>query len=379
MLLLFFAIMYAPEDSNCQYLLDKQLAHYFPSWEVHFDSTINGLHTCQGCLDLLNWYIDLETRFEVYLSKILGLRYRNHFRGDYADHISNHYFEPFFQLKENLRLLFSITTHYYKGENELGIGLFLGKNYLNYLETFLIAEDFDRNFSLQATPGGPGKIIYKRFRYPLKFKATFNKIWQTGRLHIAFDLSTNYLLESTDEPASYQEEGLHRFFNSRIWQDINKLRLGCIFDLKQSIFSQFNSGRAVDENINEIIFEPMISCRISDMWIPHLYLTYNDKTDDYASSFQMIPDSIYYYRRDVYAYLIDVEFYPGGNFVWHFGTQRQFYYNNQGRTFKERRINLGLEYRFKNIWFYLVEAMEGDFPTPKYLHNHTYLQLMVRF
>jgi hypothetical protein len=81
----------------------------------------------------------------------------------------------------------------------------------------------------------------------------------------------------------------------------------------------------------------------------------------------------------VFAYLVDVEFSPGGNFIWHFGTQREFYSNNQGREFRDRRINLGVEYRYKNIWFYLVEAMEGDFPTPKYLHNHTYVHLMLKF
>jgi hypothetical protein len=124
----------------------------------------------------------------------------------------------------------------------------------------------------------------------------------------------------------------------------------------------------------------MIGYRLSDVWQPHLYLSYNYKSEDDAVYYHgTMPDSIVHYNRDVYAYLIDVEFHPGGRFVWHFGMQRQFYFNNQDNEFTDRRLLLGLEYRYKNIWFYFVEAMEGDFPTKKYLHNHTYVQLMIRF
>lgn len=371
---------YVPEDSNSQYLLDKQLDHYFPSWEVWFDSTSGGLRTSQGCLDLLNWYIDIDTKFEVMLAKWLGLRYRNKYLGDYANHISDHKFEPFFQLKKNLRMLFSVSTHYYKGEDELGIGFFLGKDYLNFLEIFIVAEDFDRNFSLKDIPDGPDRIVYKQ--HPIMLRTHFNKYWHTGHISLKFDVSNRYRLESSlymPVDPYYLEKGLHRYFYIRFWQDIKRFRLGGMFDLGQSELYQHDTTGVLDEDVFEIIAEPMIAFKINEKWRPHLYLTYNYKTDDYIHSTNMIYDSLYNYQRDVYAYLIDVEFHPGGNFVWHFGTQRQFYYNNQGREFKERRINIGFEYRYKNIWFYFVEAMEGDFPTPKWLHNHTYVQLMLRF
>ena len=129
-----------PEDSNGQDLLDKQLAHYFMDWEMYFDSVPGAMRSSQGCLDLRNWYIDLNTKFEVSLSKIMGFRYRNEYFGYYDNHISNHRFEPYFQIRDNLRFLFTITTHYYKGEDELGIGFFLGKDYLNYLEFFLVSQ-----------------------------------------------------------------------------------------------------------------------------------------------------------------------------------------------------------------------------------------------
>jgi len=373
MIIMLFIICYVPEDSNAHYLMDKQLAHYFPSWEVYFDSSNCGFRTSQGCLDLLNWYVDLEARFEIRLSRLLGLRYKNHYLGDYNEHISNHYFQPFFQFKENSRLIFSITTHYYKGEDELGIGYFYGKNYLNCLETFFTAEDFDRNFSLQNDPEGPNKVIYKNFKYPFKLKTTVNKNWQTGRLYMNFDIGMRYLLESTDEIVSYREQGFNRQFNLRFWQDVKNFRIGLIDNLKwcEKSFTD-TTGTIMDSPFSEIILEniiePMLALKIGKKWIPTLYLTYNRKTEEDTT----------FYERNVYAYLLDVEFYPGGNFVWHFGTQRQFYNNNKGRNFKERRINLGLEYRYKNVRFYLVEAMEGDFPTPKYLHNHTYVQLLLK-
>jgi len=374
--------VYAPEDSNSQYLLDIQLGHYFPSWEARFDSIIGGVRTSQGCLDLLNWYINLDTRYEVNLSKILGLRYRNKYLGDYGDHISNHYFEPFFQLRENLRLYFTIAPHYYKGEDEIGSGFFLGKNYLNYLETFIIVEDFDRNFSLQDVDPGPQKIVYKQ--HPIELHSTYNTYWNTGHLNVQLELTNRYHLQSTELweswPSAYTEKGLNRCFYTRFWQDIKKLRIGGIFDLEQSELLKTDTLSSFNGDLLEIIAEPMIGYRLNEKWIPTLYLSYNYKSqDDSLYYLDTAQDSVVHYQRDIYAYLIDVAFHPGGNFIWHFGMQRQFYYNNTGREFRERRLILGLEYRYKKVWFYFVEAMEGDFPTPKWLHNHTYVQLIFTF
>lgn len=378
--------VYAPEDSNAAfYLLDKQLAHYFPSWDARFDSTMGGVRTSQGCLDLLNWYINLDTKYEVSLSTIMGLRYRNRYLGDYGDHISNHYFEPYFQLKENLRLYFTIAPHYYKGEDEIGAGFFIGKNYLNYLETFVIVEDFDRNFSLKDMDPGPDKILYKQ--HPIGLHSTYNTYWKTGHLNIKLKLTNRYRLQSTesaydlgDAPIAYTEKGLNRSFYTRFWQDINKLKIGGIFDLRQSELLRTDTLSSFTGDILEIVAEPMIAYRLTEKWIPTLYLSYNYKSEDDSLYYlDMAQDSAVYYQRDIYAYLIDVAFHPGGSFVWHFGMQRQFYYNNTGREFRERRLLLGIEYRYKNVWLYFVEAMEGDFPTPKWLHNHTYVQLLLKF
>jgi hypothetical protein len=374
--------MYAPEDSNSQYLMDRQIARYLPAWEMRFDSIDGGLRTSQGCLDLLNWYISLETKYEVKFSKILGLRYQNQYLGDYAYHVSDHRFQPFFQLAEDKRLFFTVTPHYYKGEDEIGVGLFFGRNYLNYLETFFIVEDFDRNYSLKNTPNGPGKVTYQRF--PLKLKSTFNTYWQTGHITMQFEVTNRYQLQSTEReftyPPHHLEKGLRRYFYSRFWQDFKKLRLGGIVDIKQSEFFKIDTTRIQNEDIFDLYAEPMITYRLNKKWIPTVCLSYNYKTeDDSIFVFGSGVDSLTHYSRNVYAYYIDVEFNTGGRFIWHFGTQQQFYSNNQGWDFKDRRFILGLEYRHKNIWFYIIEAMEGDFPIKKNLHNHTYVQLMIRF
>ena len=184
MLPVLFLLQYAPEDSNSQYLLDKQLAHYSPSWDAYFDSANNGIRTSQGCLDFWHWYIDLETRLEADLASWLGMRYRNRYVGDYGQHVSNHHFEPYFRVRDNVRFLFTVAPHYYKGEDEIGLGLFLGKDYINHLETFFIVEDFDRNYSYKDLPDGPDKITYQTF--PVKWQVRANRYWQGG--HVALNL-----------------------------------------------------------------------------------------------------------------------------------------------------------------------------------------------
>ncbi|HEX7319344.1 MAG TPA: hypothetical protein VF399_03170 [bacterium] len=384
-MLLFLILSYiAREDSNCQYLLDKQLAHYFPAWECYFDSSYNGMRTSQGCLDLLNWYIDLQTRYEVLLSRRIGLRYRNHYRGDYNDHINNHYFDPLLKLNENFKLILSITTHYYKGENEIGVGYQWGKDYMNFMETFISVENFDRNFSLKASPEGPDKFTYSGLAYPIKLITTINKTWTHGRLNLDCDLSTKYKMHST----ILTEEGWNRKANLRVWHDIKQWQFGIISNLQLSDIEKHVNDYAETTSVYELrsfemINEPMIAWQINAKWKPVVYFTYDFKTVEEESL--SVDQS---YERNIFAYLVDLEFSPGGRFIWHLGTQRQFYESNctdlsigetNHREFKERRINVGLEYRYNNFWFYLVEAMEGDFPTEKYLHNHTYLQMMLKF
>jgi hypothetical protein len=382
MLLIFFLLQYAPEDSNSQYLLDKQLAHYSPAWDVYYDSATNALRTSQGCLDFWHWYINLETKLEAHLSSWLGIRYRNRYHGDYGRHVSNHHFEPFFQVRRNLRILFTVAPHYYKGEDELGIGFFWGENYMNFLETLVIVEDFDRNYSYKSTPDGPEKITYQTF--PVKWQVRVNRYWRGGHLACNIELTNRYLLRSTEReftyPPYFHERGLHRAFYTRLWQDIGKIRCGLIFDLYQSEFYHLDTNQTHKDDIFEMILEPMFAYNITDKWKPTLYFTYNYKTeDDSVYFFSTGTDSAVDYQRDIYAYLLNVEFHPRGNFVWHFGIQQQFYQSNQGREADERRFTLGLEYRYKNIWFYIVEAMEGDFPMPNWLHNRTYVQLMMKF
>jgi hypothetical protein len=382
MFLIFFLLHYAPEDSNAHYLMDKQLAHYFPAWDAYYDGATNALRTSQGCLDFWHWYIDLETRLEADLASWFGVRYRNRYLGDYDRHVSNHYFEPFFRVRDNLRVLFTVAPHYYKGEDEIGIGFFWGEDYVNYIETFLILEDFDRNYSYKNTPDGPDKITYETF--PVKWQAKLNRYWPTGHLALALELTNRYFLRSTEHeftyPPYFVERGLHRSLCTRLWQEIGKVRAGLIFDLYASEIYHIDTSRIHTDDIYEIVLEPMLAYSITNKWRPALYFTYNYKTeDDSLHLFSAGMDSIVDYQRDIYAYLLDVEFHPGGSFVWHFGTQQQFYENNGGRSKNERRFTLGCEYRYKKVWFYIVEAMEGDFPMPHWLHNRTYVQLMVTF
>ena len=381
MLIFLLIFSYAPEDSNAHYLMDKQLAHYFPAWDGQFDSTTNAFRTSQGCLDFWHWYIDLETKVTVNLCSWLGLRYRNEYHGDYDNHVANHYFEPFIMAGQNLRLLFTIAPHYYKGEDEIGIGFSLGKSYLNYFQTLFIVEDFDRNYSFKDIPDGADKIIYQQF--PIKSKTILNQYWRTGYCTFSLELTNRYWLRSTEltetYPTYFYERGLKRSFYTRINQDLDAWRFGLICDLAQSERSHIDTSQVHKEDIFEMILEPTVAYRINDQWMPTLYLTYNYKTDnDSLVFFNTDEDYWVDYQRDIYAYLFDLVYCPRGNFLWHFGMQQQFYHNNQGDDTRERRFILGFEYRYNKVWLYVVEAMEGDFPMPHWLHNRTYVQLLLK-
>jgi hypothetical protein len=357
--------------------MDKQIAYFSPDWEARYDSTVNGLRVVQGCLDLVNWYIDLELRYEARLADWMGLRYRNLSFDDYGSHISDHYFEPFFQIRPDQRLFLSITTHYNKGENQLGIGYKLGRDYVNYLETFIIAEHFDHNFSLMNIPSGPTKYVYRVF--PIKWRTTFTKNWPTGRLRLDWELSDRYRLESTDTPVTYRQEGIHYNASVRFGQEFRPLYYGLIAmaQYRDTIYSDPSSvfENCWEKSYMEYFIEPAFGWRVSDRWRPILNLTYNHKENR---------DRLPMVINDVWAYFLDVEwrtnwhFLPGRLFV-HLGTQREFYTDNRAWRYKERRLNVSLDYRYKNLWFNLHEAMEGDFPTPKWMHNHTYVQLIVNF
>jgi hypothetical protein len=366
---------FVAEDSNFHYLMDRQIGRYYPEWEVRNDSIRNGMRTNQGCLDLLNWYIDLELRYEAQLANWLGLRYRNHFLGDYGNHKTDHFFEPFFPIRPDQRIYLSVTTHYYKGENELGIGYFLGRDYVNCLETFIVAENFDRNFSLKQSGTGHDVRTYRM--WPIDWRGTITKNWTGSRLNLKWELTVPYKLESTDDPVTFRETGSRRSFYGRFWKDFSRIRIGATADCRYSATDVIDTSYHFRTARSEILAEPMIGYQITGYWRPTLYLDFNRKSNR---------DSIFV-ENNVFAYYIDLEYCPtplrnpdsGGVFVWHIGTQRQYYADNRDQEYRERRINLSLEYRYRNLWFNLHEAMEGDFPTPKYLHNHTYLQMNISF
>lgn len=375
MIFFVFLISFVPEDSNYHHVMDQQLSVYLTDWQLRWDSTENGLRTVQGCLDLRYWYLNIDTRFQTDLANWLGLRYRYRNYSFYHRRVQDNYFEPFFRIKPDQRLIISLTTHFYKGDNQFGIGYALGRSYLNYLETFFIAEHLDRNFSLQHEEDGPDKIIYKTF--PLVWHTDLTRNWRSGRLGLTLEISNTYDLSATDHPASYQEKGRRAQIDLSLRQDIKRSRLNLWYRAENQWLNRTDSLFAGAFTASESFHfvHAGYGYRLNDRWRPTVYLTYNTvKVEDDTS----------HLTNRVWAYLLDVEyrtpwrFMPGAWLVT-FGVQQEFYHDTNERNFKERRFNLNLEYRYHKIWFRFMEAMEGDWPMPKNLHNHTYLQLLLGF
>jgi hypothetical protein len=213
--------------------------------------------------------------------------------------------------------------------------------------------------------------------WPIDWRGTLTKNWTGSRLNLKWEITVPYKLESTDDPVTYRETGSRRYLYGRFWKDFNRFRIGALAEYRYKTLETTDRSYRFENTYDEILAEPMAGYRLTDRWMPNLYLTFNMKSNE---------DTMLVENR-CFAYYFDLEYRPTpprnpdstGVFVWHFGTQRQFFTDNRDRNFRERRLNLSLEYRYKNIWFNLHEAMEGDFPTPKYLHNHTYLQMMLKF
>ncbi len=376
-MLILFLLSFVPEDSNYHHVMDQQLIVYLTDWQVRWDSTENGLRTVQGCLDLRYWHLDIDTRFQTDIAPWIGLRYRYRNYGFYNRRVDNNYFEPFFPIKPGQRLFISVTTHFYKGDNQFGLGYSFGRTYLNHLETFLIAEHLDRNFSLQHEEDGPDKIVYSMF--PLVWHTELIQNWRTGRLGLAFEVSNTYRLASTDHPASFWEKGRRTMASFSFRQDIRRSRFTAWYNMEDrwlirsdSTFTGSN-GFTTAEGFHFI--HTGYGYKINDRWRPTAYLTYNTNRAE---------DDTAYNKTNVWAYMLDVEYrtpwhFMPGAWIVTFGTQQEFYTDTGAREFHERRFNVNLEYRYNKFWFRFMEAMEGDWPMPGNIHNHTYVQMMLTF
>lgn len=367
--LLLLIVVYAPEDSNCHYVMDQQLAYFKPDWEMMFDSTGSGMRCSQGCLDIRNWYIDLELRHQAMLSRLLGLRYRNHYRGDYEDHVTDHFFEPFFPLGRSQYLFFSITVHYYKGEDDLGIGHVWGDDYLNRWENFIVVENFDRNFSVQSVANGYENRVYDVPRFPVKWWSDLHLSWDRGFLHAGARVGPEYRILSTDPDHNYQEEGSDNTADLRLHHEVGRCLCGYRMTALMRSRDIQDSARTSSVNITDLLAEPMLGYGLSEKWELSGYFTYNYKVEEDTAR----------YERNTWSIMAEAWFRPGGSLSWRFGAQQQYCETTLRDGFWERRLLVGLEYRTPKIWFYLVEALEGDWPIPKTPHNHTYVQVMYRF
>ena len=355
-----------PEDSNNLYLMDQILTVPQESFLLGYDSLISGFYTNQGCLDLLNWYIDLRVKHDLFLSKRLGIRYRYWKLGDYSRQIDEHRFEPTLLFGSH-RLHLMITPRYYKGDDEIGIGYSHG-NYLNYLSFFFSVPDFDRNFSLQYTPDSLPSYRYKRF--PLRFSFEIRRRWRSGYLKLIIDRTLPSFQVWKGHESIWKDRW--RFsVNLTSWHGRFNLNFTSSYEEKNRRSLLFYAREADCDSINWLEAQPGIGYRFSNQIT--IYFSYRIDSKFHAT------DSFNYHRSGNAQYL-DIHYQLSDKYLWHFGYQGEYVRSGELKIVNNHRFIIGLEYIFKKGKFVLWEGIEADRPFRlARFHNHTYLSLIFSF
>jgi len=364
--LLFTLQFLEPEDSNNLYLMDLMLATPEEQFVIGFDSLLSGLYTNQGCLDLMNWYIELLIKSDFYLSRRVCLRYRYRKLGDYDRQIDEHRFEPTLNLKR-IRFHLMISPKYYKGGDEIGAGFSLG-DYLNYLEIFLTIPDFDRNFSLRDTPDTLPRYLYKRF--PIRLTFEIRKRWQQGYAKLLLDRTmTSFQVWSGHETRKEDRWNLLLYLTS--WHGRFNLELNTRYDERNRRDFLLPTRELRPDTLNWLEIQPGIGFRFS----PKLSVYFRYRID----SKRHLRNQFDYHRSGNSQYL-DLHYRMSDQYLWHFGYQGEYLKSGELKIVNNHRFIIGLEYIFPKGRFVLWEGIEADRPFRILrFHNHTYLSLLVSF
>lgn len=368
MILSLLFLYLAPEDSNNLYLMDRMLTVPEERFMIGYDSLSSGLYTNQGCLDLLNWYIELDIKHDIWLSNKVGIRYRYRKLGDYTRRIDKHRFEPTFKAGRG-RIHLMIIPEYYKGGDEIGIGYSTGVGYLNYCQFFLSIPGFDRNFSLRDTPDSLPKYRYHRF--PVRLSLDLRRRWDKGYLKFVIDKTLqSFQAWEGHESKKSEELGFSIYLTS--WH--GRFNLGFAGDYrehKERDFHMVGERGFVGDSLNWFEVQPWIGFRFSDQLSGYFRYRVDTKrhlTEDFD------------YHRGGNSQYLDFHYQVSDQYLWHLGYQGEYVKSGELKIVNNHRFVVGLEYIFKKGRFVLWEGIEADRPFRIIrFHNHTYLSFLVSF
>ncbi len=143
-------------------------------WTVFYDSVNAGFLTLQGSLDDEYWFQVYQGKFDLALYKNFRLRYRYLRLQDYGINKEIHRIEPTLRLTRNLYCHFLYIPTFSKKLDEIGLGLSLFYNNLNYVEGFFGIRDFENNLSQRAVPPDRSRDLYQKQPLGLSLEARRN-------------------------------------------------------------------------------------------------------------------------------------------------------------------------------------------------------------
>lgn len=369
-------IIIEPEDKCEIYLVDMNIAKFYPDWELAYDSVPQGFRTSHGCLDLIKWYAFYEAKLIFPLYKNFGARYFYKRIDDYGINYYQHRIEPYLRFK-NLWLFLEAVPYFYKYNDEAGIGIGYIKNWLNYIEFFFILKDFDRNFASRFTEEGEELMLYSQV--PFRFEIKARKVSERIRLKLNHTFTTlgkrvyknpiNYITERFDSIWSSTTVEFSPFRN--IW-------IGVLFNCRreQRVFNQFTPEKKIKyDTLFSYYLEPFLSLenKKNKVIFEYTLLPKNHLTDtsSYIRNWRGINIK---YRRDISSIF---KFWVGYQRSW-----RKRIYNGEeveDKRKKQSRLIFSIEFTFKNgTRLILHEGIEMDGSIEyrlKHPHNHTYILL----
>jgi hypothetical protein len=330
LLLIWSVLVVEPEDTCSPYLMNMVYATPPARWAVFYDSVNAGFLTLQGSLDDEYWYQIYQAKFDIPVYKGFRLRYRYLRLQDYGIAEEIHRIEPTLRITGNLYGHFLYLPSFTKKNNELGLGVSLFENNLNYIEGVFSIKDFENNLSQRAVPSDRSRDLYKQQPFRLSLEARRN--FKIGFAKIYGEYVTPSIKEYDYPPASWLGRDNLTYSSSYATEGRFELKpfgfwgLGSTFSYKhsgeRSEYTNTIPGGTDIDTLSDLTIEPYSFVPINEKLTFTMLVRFNHKLHSQRKLYWLSPTVLY--ERFWYSPGILLEFQPNPKTIYSLGYQHSW-------------------------------------------------------